>query len=277
MIGDVVREGHDAFGSMIARDARAAGIETHEAPRGLFRGQLPQEVLAAMEQGTRTDRQRARSRLGIVPDLQLGSTAIFDVKTIARSKTRYGRTVFTARGARSYGGRAGGAVAKRAAAVQSEYMRSARILDQQFHGGVGPARRGQGGGVAGPVESRLAEFETVQGLVVGHYGEQSDAVTKLRARIAKARAERDWARLGACSISEANSFVSNKMGRTWGVQGSRIVAQRLLRRLELLGTGRQGDGGMTAGQAELGDGTDIGAAAFDAGLTPGVTLQAGRD
>ena len=83
--------------------------------------------------------------------------------------------------------------------------------------------------------------------------------------------------MGACSISEANSFVSNKMGRTWGVQGSRIVAQRLLRRLELLGTGRLGDGGMTAGQAELGDGTDIGAAAFDAGLTPGVALQAGLD
>ena len=82
----------------------------------------------------------------------------------------------------------GKAVERRAGSLQREYERKAAKADREYGGFP---RERQQAGEKGPVESRLAEFGELAGLVFGGFGEGNASVHELVGLLADRRAAED--------------------------------------------------------------------------------------
>ena len=96
---------------------------------------------------------------------------LHEIKVISSSKTRYNPN--------HQGQEAPRAVDTRAGKLNQEYLVKARKTDQKYCG-TAP-------GTTGPVETKLGTMGTVQGIVVGAFGEGSDALHTLIHHLAVSR------------------------------------------------------------------------------------------
>ena len=120
-----------------------------------------------------------------------------------------------------------GAVAHRAAAVQTEYRAHARRLDAE-HSPQG----------ATPICDALETYTPVRALVFGSYAEASLDVHALVEAVARERARRQWRRMGARSEAEAYGGIVAGLRRYVGVVVSREFARHRIHRLPLVGVPR---------------------------------------
>eukprot|EP00973_Karenia_brevis_P058881 8198029-Karenia_brevis.AAC.1 len=146
--GDGWRSQHDAIKWTMYDDLRSIGTRVTPEVYGLFAPLLPQVARDEMET------QPLRKRQGIVPDIMLHCRA--DVHgpfrdTLVEFKTlHYGSSTYPATEERCR------AVARRAAAVDAEYVGKARALDQRWHG---TAENG-----VGPVETKLRSYGGIRAI-----------------------------------------------------------------------------------------------------------------
>ena len=120
-----------------------------------------------------------------------------------------------------------GAVAARAARVDTDYRRHAQRLDQRHS----PA-------MTTPIADRLRQYGAVRGLAHGAYAEGSPDVHHLASALADCIAHRVWRRWGARSEAEARSFVVARVRRIIGSTVARAMARHFLRRLPFVGLTR---------------------------------------
>ena len=172
-------------------------------------------------------RQPARKRQGLVPDFTAYlrpatdgplRDVLLDVKTL-----HYGASTYPPSEERCH------AVARRAAAVNSEYLHKARALDRQL--------LGVQNGATGPVEQKLRSFGHVRGLVFGSWGEGSADITWLLHQIA------EWGSVHGCHLGAhrdtdvVRGILIGALQRRWGILAARANAQLLLDRLAFVGRG----------------------------------------
>ena len=215
--GDGSRYRHDALVDTVLRAALTSGIPGRTEPRRLFIHAIPQ------------DAQARYPSLGIVPDAVLtinmqrdgerggAREVLFDVKTISAGSAPYAERYRLT----------GGAVAERARLVPGAYETKARTLDRLHYGVVAPA--------VGRVLTALRVFPPVRGLVFGAYGEASADVHTLLTACATSAAGRSWAKMGARSAVEAQSFFASSLRRRWGIVAVREYARLRLNRLGYVG------------------------------------------
>ena len=136
----------------------------------LFAGSIPQEGLNRMERGRKVQ--------SIVPDLRItleveGNPvpSLHELKCISSSVTRY----YPQR----QGQEAGRAVDKRAGELHLSYVTKVRNTDMKYCGTPE--------GVTGPVENKLASMGAVKGVVLGRFGEASQATYDLIYHLAESR------------------------------------------------------------------------------------------
>eukprot|EP00973_Karenia_brevis_P014275 1944250-Karenia_brevis.AAC.1 len=155
--GDGWRHQHDTIKWTLYEDMRTMGTRVTPEVFGLFAPLLPQAVRNEMGTGP------ARKRQGLVPDMMaccrdgLGGPMrdmLLEVKTLHFGTTTYPQSEERCR-----------AVARRAAAVNSEYLEKTRGLDRRWHA--------TDHGRIGPVETKLRGYGAVRGLVFGSWAEGS--------------------------------------------------------------------------------------------------------
>ena len=117
------------------------------------------------------------------------------------------------------------AVANRAAAVPTDYVRHARSIDAEHN-------------LGGAAEARLRALGEVAGLVVGQYAEASAELHSLLDAIAAAMAARRWRRLGFRSEAECLSACTTLVRRRVGVAAVRAFARHRLARVPYVGLPR---------------------------------------
>ena len=118
-------------------------------------------------------------------------------------------------------------VARRAAALQGDYLRKARALDQRFLHTPANAR--------GPIEAKLRGFGEIKGLVFGAWSEASPDVHSLVS---------EAARVGSLHLNgngkppeEMAAHIAASLRRQWGMAAQCSNARLLLDRLQLVGRG----------------------------------------
>ena len=94
----------------------------------------------------------------------------------------------------------------------------------------------------GPVETRLAAYGAINGLVYGMLGETSASVDRFVRLTAERGTERRWRRMGARSILEARAAIMFTMRRSIGITATRENAKMIRERLNIL----LEDGGLAA-------------------------------
>ena len=217
--GDGWRTQHDAIKWRFVEDAREMQVHCRAEVYGLFSSCIPQDGRV------RADRQTARKRQGLVPDLLVSAAVdgperprLFEVKTLHFGPSTY-----------SGGPERCGSVARRARALPAEYARKAREVDQRFCGT--PA------GSVGPVEQKLRTYEPVRGLVFGAWGEASPDVEKVLTALADAGASRHWRGMRCRDRDAARGALAWMLRRRWGLTAVREAARLKLDRLEHVGRG----------------------------------------
>ena len=224
LTGDHFRKRHDAFKMKLFRLCQWAGLSAEVEVFNLFSASIPQEGLNRMERG--------RKIQSIVPDMRItipveGNPVqrLHEIKIISSSKTRYNPN--------RQGQEASRAVDTRAGQLTLEYLAKARSTDQKYCG-TAP-------GDTGPVETKLGTMGNVEGIVVGAFGEGSDALHALIHHMALSRVRVAGPQLGrrgqlrteAAEVAITTSFLRRTLS-VCGVQGQ---ARTLLGRLEVLGPG----------------------------------------
>ena len=150
---------------------------------------------------------------------------LHEIKIISSSKTRYNPHHQDQEAPR--------AVDTRAGKLTQEYLAKACNTDQKYCD-TAP-------GTTGPVETKLGTMGAVQGIVVGAFGEGSDALHTLVHHLAVSRvrvAGPQLGRRGQVRKEEAEIAITTSfIRRTLSVCGVRGQARTLLGRLEVLGPG----------------------------------------
>ena len=169
--------------------------------------------------------ERGRKVQSIVPDMRItipveGNPVprLHKIKIISSSKTRYNPHHQDQEAPR--------AVDTRAGKLTQEYLAKARNTDQKYWD-TAP-------GTTGPVETKLGTMGAVQGIVVGAFGEGSDALHTLIHHLVVSRVRVAWPQLGRrgqvrkeeVEIAITTSFIR----RTLSVCGVRGQAPELERR-----------------------------------------------
>ena len=151
--------------------------------------------------------------------------SLHKIKIISSSKTRYNP--------HREGQEAARAVDKRAGELPMEYLKKARNTDTAFCD-TAP-------GMTGPVETKLGTMGEVKGIVIGAFGEGSEALHSLIHHLALSRvrvAGPQVGRRGQVRMEEAEIAITMAfLRRTISVCGVRGQASTLLGRLEVLGPG----------------------------------------
>ena len=134
-------------------------------------------------------------------------------------------------GTSTYGSETGRceAVARRARAIQREYVGKAKTVDMKYCGTAS--------GEVGPVARRLQSFGAVRGLVFGAWGEASRDVELLLSMLARLGAETHWRRSGCRDADEARGTIAWLLRRRWALTALRENARLKLERLEHAGRG----------------------------------------
>ena len=223
--GDGFRHRHDAVKRQIARLARWARVEARVEVFGEFSHLIPQEGLNRMERG--------RKRQGLVPDFLLRfnhgdcvNSVLAELKVLSCCPTRY-----------PVGGPKGGdkAVDRRANQLQGEYLNKAKEVDR-VHVGVPE-------GQVGPVETKLAGFGKLRGLVFGAWGEASAGVHSLVEELAEQRSKSGGmigaggCRSKAACAKGSKGVATGQIRRMLSVVAVRAQARLLLDRLCSVGSG----------------------------------------
>ena len=222
--GDHYRKRHDAVKMRLLQMCQWAGLDAEVEVFNLFAASLPQDGLNRLERG--------RKRQSIVPDMRItipveGNLvpSLHEIKIISSSKTRY----FPQRA----GQKAVRAVDKRAGELPVEYLTKARNTDRAYCG-TAP-------GTIGPVETKLGTLGEVKGIVMGAFGESSDALHALIHHLALSRvriAGPQVGRRGQVRKEEAEIAITTGFLRcSLSVVGVKGQAATLLGRLEVLGKG----------------------------------------
>ena len=141
---------------------------------GEFSRFIPQKGLAKLERG--------RDREGLVPDFKVLGGTLWKMDKLAELKVITCGLYHYPEGVSSR------AVERRAGSLQREYERKAAKADREY-GGF--SRERQQAGEKGPVESRLAEFGELEGLVFGGFGEGNARVHELVGLLADRRPEEE--------------------------------------------------------------------------------------
>ena len=215
--GDTWRIRHDAVKSELNRLFHWSGIPAVCEVFGLFAHLIPQEGLNRLERG--------RKRQGLVPDFQLHLTSqtggvvsrLAELKVLNCCPTRY------------HYGDTKRAVERRAGSLQSEYNKKAKDTDLEYCGTVQ--------GEAGPVQTKLKQFEDIKGLVVGAFGEGSKDLHEMVQTISENR-------IKSIGLSRGKQLSKNELGNVVGqvrrmlsVTCVRAQAQCLLMRMSFVGEG----------------------------------------
>ena len=225
--GDHWRKRHDKFKMMVQRLCVWSGLDCEVEVFNLFAGSIPQEGLSRMEKG--------RKLQSIVPDLRISLPeegnfvpSLHELKMISSSKTRYGP--------RREGQEARRAVDVRADQLHQSYVAKARNTDRKYCGTLQ--------GAVGPVERKLASMGEVKGLVLGAFGEASEATHSLIHHLAESRvrvAGPQLGRRGQMRSEEAEiALATSFLRRTLSISAVKGQAFSLLGRLEGLGPGAAG-------------------------------------
>jgi hypothetical protein len=130
----------------------------------------------------------------------------------------------------------------RGRAIQNEYARKARAVDQKWCGT--PA------GTQGPIEQRLLQFGPVFGLTLGGFGEVNDNMDVLVSRCATRAAESKWRLMGANNLAEAKQTFKARIRRSIGVEGARGLARLRLANLVEVHTFNRGPSACVLRQRE---------------------------
>ena len=168
---------------------------------------------------------------------------IFDVKTTRRSaSTDYNcREVYDT---------PHGAVDRRAAAVQKEYVVKARKADREYTSratcndnsdsgnGLQDTQLDIDQGVShtfGPVETKLRELPPPVGLAFGSYCEASKEVHQLVKVVATYMAERRGAELGFMELEQKKAVFEHRLRQSWAMAALRAKARAREERMPLVG------------------------------------------
>ena len=225
--GNHWRKRHDKSKMLLQRLCLWGGLDCDVEVFNLFAGVIPQEGLSRMEKG--------RKLQSIVPDLRISLPeegnlvpSLHELKMISSSKTRYGP--------RREGQEARRAVDVRADQLHQSYVAKARNTDRVYCGTPQ--------GTVGPVERNLASMGEVKGLVLGAFGEASEATHSLIHSLAESRvrvAGPQLGRRGQMRSEEAEIALTTAfLRRTLSISAVKGQAFSLLDRLEGLGPGAAG-------------------------------------
>ena len=212
---------HDEVKWLIDDWGRQCGVEITTEVYGLF--------AAVINQSEELNQLPARKRQGMVPDFMMKLTrnirSLAELKTISQCKTWHTKAAMKERG---------GAVAKRARALDKESGYKAREADVKFNG-VDPQDPGMG-----PVQARLESFGRVRSFVVGPRGGLSKDLKSFVALLAETGGERMWRRMGARSPVEARGVIKERVTRSLAITGFRGYARLIANRLGIaLGDGKK--------------------------------------
>ena len=207
---------HDDVKNAIARSASECKVEHTCEVYGVFAAYVGQNDMTGSH------------RQGMVPDFMFKidhRESLAELKTIHQGRTWWTR--------RTIGTRCG-ALEKRQVKIPGEYHKKARNCDSNYNGwdAANP--------IPGPMQTRLAEFGPIKGLVVGPRGPASSGLHELMVQIAEVGAEISWRAMGARSVLEARSTLINRIRRTIGITASRAAARLMIERLGVArGDGRE--------------------------------------
>ena len=222
--GDHWRRRHDRIKIRFYQLCQWAGVPCEMEVFNLFAGSIPQEGLNRMERGRKVQ--------SIVPDLRItleveGNPvpSLHELKCISSSVTRYLP--------QWQGQEAVKAVDKRAGQLHQSYVNKARNTDRKYCGTPE--------GITGPVENKLASMGAIKGVVLGCFGEASQATHDLiyhlavsRVRVAgPQRGRRGQFREEQAEVALQTAFLR----RTISLCGVKAQSFSLLGRLEGLGSG----------------------------------------
>ena len=237
--GDHWRTRHNSMLHHLHNACMWAGLPCELEVHNLFAGVMHQQGLSRAEQ--------MRQYQGIVPDMRItlpgvgeraggegvgapglpagglagqSSPVLHELKVISSSRTWYKPT------------QAKRAVDGRADLLQGEYERKARAADR---------RQGVPEGVVGRVEQKLVSLGKIAGIVVGNFGEVSEATHSLLAALATSRvrvAGVTRGKRGYWKTEEGERAVAiSSLRRRLSVMAVKCQASSLLGRLETLGPG----------------------------------------
>eukprot|EP00973_Karenia_brevis_P073939 10277500-Karenia_brevis.AAC.1 len=188
---------------------------------GMFAPLLPQVARDEL------DAAPVRKRQGLVPDVMVHCRTepggpmrdvLVEFKTLHVGVSTYPGSSTRCR-----------AVARRAAAIDAEYLSKSRRLDRRWHGTLE--------GHVGPVEAKLRSFGRVRGLVFGSWAEASDDVDWLLNQIAEIGCTRRRGLRAGRDEDDERVAILTALQRRWGLAAARANAQLLLRRLGHVGRG----------------------------------------
>ena len=230
--GDGLRERHDALKRKLAQLARWAGVWVQVEVFGEFAHLIPQEGLSRLEPG--------RKRQGLVPDFKLRyrcaseeQTVLAELKTLSCCPSRYPTQAGRQVGLGDKEDDKGRAVERRAAGLQSEYLRKARRVDSL-------TVQDREEGALGPVETAVGSFNLL-GFVFGAFGEASQDVHKFVDVLAEGRCGvLQGGQRGRKGYRERSGEKSVQVGflrRVLSVEAVRARARLVLDRLHLVGEG----------------------------------------
>ena len=222
--GDHWRRRHDRIKIRLYQLCQWAGVPCEMEVFNLFAGSIPQEGLNRMERGRKVQ--------SIVPDLRItleveGNPvpSLHELKCISSSVTRYLP--------QWQGQEAVKAVDKRAGQLHQSYVNKARNTDRKYCGTPE--------GITGPVENKLASMGAVKGVVLGCFGEASQATHDLIYHLAVSRvrvAGPQRGRRGQFREEQAEEALQTAfLRRTISLCGVKAQSFSLLGRLEGLGSG----------------------------------------
>ena len=219
--GDGWRQQHDELKWRLFEDVREMGMHATCEVYGLFSHLVPQVARGDL------DALPLRQRQALVPDLMITCAVpegaplrarLFEIKTL-----HVGSSTYPPNAERC------SAVARRARAIQSEYLAKARKVDQD-HCGTAV-------GTAGPVERRLRAYGDTFSLVFGAWGEASADVDRLLSAAAEVGAYRHHRLMGASDPVDARGALAWLLRRRWGIAAVRANARLTLGRLSVIGRG----------------------------------------
>jgi hypothetical protein len=219
--GDGWRSQHDTLKWRLFEDSREMGLRPTAEVYGLFAPLLPQTARHEL------DSLPARKRQGLVPDLMAECRA--DSEAPARATLLELKTLHYGSSTYPNSEEQGHAVARRAAAIEREYLGKARHLDRRW---LDTAE-----GHQGPIEVKLRGFGGVRGLVFGAWAEASPDVDWFLSQLAESGSVCHRSALESPSTDDAKAAITWILQRRWGMAAVRANARLLLGRLAYVGRG----------------------------------------